>query len=66
MTVSQFFDKYVNHTDDCQKGITSPTCTCGLMKNLPHIFSLALDAERNQDVKRYPTAKELLDKDGRH
>ena len=45
MTVKEFFDRYVNHTDDCQKGITSETCTCGLMQNLPHIFSLALRGE---------------------
>ena len=46
MTVKEFFDKYVHHMDDCQKGITSETCTCGLMQNLPYIFSLALTAER--------------------
>jgi len=46
MTVKEFFDKYVNHTDNCQKGITSETCTCGLMKNLPRIFELSLKGER--------------------
>jgi hypothetical protein len=45
MTAKEFFDKYVHHTDDCQKGVTSATCTCGLMANLPHIFSLALEGE---------------------
>ena len=48
MTVKEFFDKYVHHTDDCQKGITSETCTCGLMKNLPHIFLLALKGEEQE------------------
>lgn len=49
MTVQEFFDRYVNHTEDCQKGITSATCTCGLMKNLPHIFVQALEAEKRGD-----------------
>lgn len=45
MTVKEFFDKYVHHMDNCQKGITSETCTCGLMKNLPGIFTMALKGE---------------------
>jgi hypothetical protein len=45
MTVKEFFDKYVQHMDNCQKGITSETCTCGLMKNLPNIFTMALKGE---------------------
>lgn len=51
MKVKEFFDKYVHHTDECQKGITSDTCTCGLMKNLPHIFSLALEGEQLEKNK---------------
>lgn len=46
MTVHEFFKKYVHHMDNCQKGITSETCTCGLMKNLPDIFIKALEREK--------------------
>jgi hypothetical protein len=46
MTVTEFFHKYVHHTDDCKKGTTSETCTCGLMKNLPDVFIFALEGER--------------------
>jgi hypothetical protein len=54
LTVKEFFDKYVQHMDDCKKGITSETCTCGLMQNLPTIFSLALDGERIAKNMRTP------------
>jgi hypothetical protein len=50
LSVGSFFARYVDHTDDCQKGITSDVCTCGLMKNLPRILSLALDAETRANI----------------
>lgn len=52
MTVKEFFDKYVHHMDNCQKGITSETCTCGLMKNLPEVFIFALEGEELESAKR--------------
>ena len=52
MTVKEFFDAYVHHGEDCQKGVQSETCTCGLMKNLPDIFLLALEEDGDDTIKK--------------
>ena len=52
MTVKEFFDNYVHHGEDCQKGVQSETCTCGLMKNLPSIFLLALEEDEKDTIKK--------------
>ena len=60
ISVSEFFQRYVNHADDCEKGITSPVCTCGLMQSLPHILVLALEAEK-EGITYEPHIRVLTD-----
>jgi hypothetical protein len=45
MSIVEFFRRYVYHSEECEKGLTSDVCTCGLMQNLPRVLSGVIVAD---------------------
>ena len=47
-TLSDAVDRgYLDHRDDCRKGIDSETCTCGIMSWIPKDQAPRLDHDRS-------------------